>query len=105
MRSISATRTFFACMPLLLGFGSIACRPSPARRLTSVTPMVNGDSAIRGKYGGQDKESVAIVWKFVIRLAISGDKKLSNVAFILKLWIGRRKTSDRNRTRRRTAYF
>jgi hypothetical protein len=37
--------------------------------------MVNGDSAIVGKYGGQDKEGVSIVWKLVMRLANSGDKK------------------------------
>jgi hypothetical protein len=37
--------------------------------------VVNVISQTRSEYGGQDKESVSIVWKLVIRFAICGDEK------------------------------
>jgi hypothetical protein len=52
--------------------------------LTSHTVMVNVISQTRSEYGGQDKESVSIVWKLVIRFAICGDKKSTIVPFRLE---------------------
>ena len=75
------------------------------RQLTIVPSMATVIAPPGVKDGGQDKESVSSVWKLVMRLAICGDKKLSLVPFVWKRWIGREKTSDRNRLRRRTPYF